>query len=277
MKMEGIRREKARGHVLERVRIREIRDNPYQPRTEFDEASLNGLIASIRENGMITPVTVRRDPAGGYILIAGERRIRALKALGRNWADAIILEADEIESRAISLIENIQREQLNVFEEAEGMKELLRASGITQEALSRKLGKNPSTIANRLRLLKLPMDVRKVILEGNLTERHARALLKIGDDPEAQYALAEKAADKGLTVKKLEALVEREKEKMILKKKKLKTILRDKRMFINAVKDTVKRLTEAGLSIESRVDETDEEVSVIVTYLKKQVNSLDGD
>ncbi len=276
--MEGIRREKARGHVLERVRIREIQDNPYQPRMEFDETALNGLISSIRENGLITPVTVRRDPAaGGYILIAGERRIRALRALGRNWTDAYILEADEIESRAISLIENIQREQLNVFEEAEGMKELLRASGITQEALSRKLGKNPSTVANRLRLLKLPMDVRKVILEGNLTERHARALLKIGDDSETQYALALKAAQKGLTVKKLEALVEKEKEKMILRKKKLKTILRDKRMFINAVKDTVKRLMDAGLSIESRVDETDEEVSVIVTYLKKQVNSLNGD
>ena len=276
--MEGIRREKARGHVLERVRIREIQDNPYQPRMEFDETALNGLISSIRENGLITPVTVRRDPAaGGYILIAGERRIRALRALGRNWTDAYILEADEIESRAISLIENIQREQLNVFEEAEGMKELLRASGITQEALSRKLGRNPSTVANRLRLLKLPMDVRKVILEGNLTERHARALLKIGDDSETQYALALKAAQKGLTVKKLEALVEKEKEKMILRKKKLKTILRDKRMFINAVKDTVKRLMDAGLPIESRVDETDEEVSVIVTYLKKQVNSLNGD
>ena len=276
--MEGIRREKARGHVLERVRIREIQDNPYQPRMEFDETALNGLISSIRENGLITPVTVRRDPAaGGYILIAGERRIRALRALGRNWTDAYILEADEIESRTISLIENIQREQLNVFEEAEGMKELLRASGITQEALSRKLGRNPSTVANRLRLLKLPMDVRKVILEGNLTERHARALLKIGDDSETQYTLALKAAQKGLTVKKLEALVEKEKEKMILRKKKLKTILRDKRMFINAVKDTVKRLMDAGLPIESRVDETDEEVSVIVTYLKKQVNSLEGD
>ena len=276
--MEGIRREKARGHVLERVRIREIQENPYQPRVEFDETALNGLIASIRENGLITPITVRRSPqAEGYILIAGERRIRALKALGRSWTDAVVMDADEIESRALSLIEKIQREQLNVFEEAEGMKELLRASGLTQEALSRKLGKNPSTIANRLRLLRLPMDVRRVILEGNLTERHARALLKIGDDPETQYALAEKAADKGLTVKKLEALVEREKEKMIIKKRKLKTILRDKRMFINAVRDTVKKLMEAGLNVESRVEETEDEVNVIVTYLKKQVNSSDGD
>ena len=240
--MEGIRREKARGHEFQRIRIREIQDNPYQPRTEFDEGALNGLISSIRENGLITPVTVRRNPSGGFILIAGERRIRALKALGRNWTDAYILDADEIESRTISLIENIQREQLNVFEEAEGMKELLRASGITQEALSRKLGKNPSTIANRLRLLRLPTDVRKVILDGNLTERHARALLKVEDDPEAQFRLAQRAADKSLTVKKLEALVEKEKENMILRKKKMKTILRDKRMFVNAVKYTVKKL-----------------------------------
>ncbi|MBE5791286.1 MAG: ParB/RepB/Spo0J family partition protein [Clostridiales bacterium] len=275
--MEGIRREKARGHELGRIRIREIQDNPYQPRTEFDEGALNGLISSIRENGLITPVTVRRNPSGGYILIAGERRIRALKALGRNWADAVILEADEIESRMISLIENIQREQLNVFEEAEGMKELLRASGITQEALSRKLGKNPSTIANRLRLLRLPADVRKVILDGNLTERHARALLKVEDDPEAQFRLAQRAADKSLTVKKLEALVEKEKENMILRKKKMKTILRDKRMFVNAVKDTVKKLTQAGLDVQFRVLETEEDVSVMVTYIKKQVNSSVGD
>ncbi len=275
--MEGIRREKARGHELQRIRIREIQDNPYQPRTEFDEGALNGLISSIRENGLITPVTVRRNPSGGYILIAGERRIRALNALGRNWADAVILEADEIESRTISLIENIQREQLNVFEEAEGMKELLRASGITQEALSRKLGKNPSTIANRLRLLRLPADVRKVILEGNLTERHARALLKVEDDPEAQFRLAQRAADKSLTVKKLEALVEKEKESMILRKKKMKTILRDKRMFVNAVKDTVKKLTQAGLDVQFRVLETEEDVSVMVTYAKKQVNSSVGD
>lgn len=275
--MEGIRREKARGHALVRVRIRDIMENPYQPRTEFDETALNGLIVSIRENGLITPVTVRKNQAGGYVLIAGERRIRALRALGRSWTDAVVLEADDIESRTITLIENIQREQLNVFEEAEGMKELLRASGITQEALSRKLGKNPSTIANRLRLLRLPMDVRKVILNGNLTERHARALLKLTDDPEAQFALAQKAADKALTVKKLEALVEKEKEKMLLRKKKMKMILRDKRMFINAVKETVRKLMESGLLVESRVEETDEEVSVIVTYLKKQVNSSDGD
>ncbi|MBQ6715515.1 MAG: ParB/RepB/Spo0J family partition protein [Clostridia bacterium] len=275
--MEGIRREKARGHVLKRIRILDIQENPYQPRTEFDEGALNGLISSIRENGLITPVTVRRAKENGYILIAGERRIRALKALGRNWADAVILEADEIESRTISLIENIQREQLNVFEEAEGMKELLRASGITQEALSRKLGKNPSTIANRLRLLRLPADVRKVILEGNLTERHARALLKVEDDPEAQFRLAQRAADKSLTVKKLEALVEKEKENMILRKKKMKTILRDKRMFVNAIKDTVKKLTQAGLDVQFRVLETEEDVNVMVTYVKKQVNSSVGD
>lgn len=275
--MEGIRREKTGGRRMERVRIREIRDNPYQPRREFDEQAHNGLVASISENGLICPVTVRRAKDGGYILIAGERRIRALKALGRNWTDAVILDADEIESRQLSLIENIQREQLNVFEEAQSMREILRASGITQEALARKIGKNPSTIANRLRLLRLDGDVRRVIVEGGLTERHARALLKIEGAPEMQLALAEKAASGKLTVKKLEALVEKEKEDMIYRKKKMKTILRDKRMFINAVRDVVKKLMETGLSVESRVEETDEEVSVIVTYLKKQVNSSSGD
>lgn len=275
--MDAIRREKVKMKKFERVKIREIGMNPYQPRTEFDEDALNGLIASIRENGLICPVTLRRDPKGGYILIAGERRIRALKALGRNWTDAVVLDADEVESRAISLIENIQREQLNVFEEAEGMRELLRASGITQDALSRKLGKSPSAIANRLRLLKLPDDVRKVIVESGLTERHARALLKLEGESDVQVSLAKKAAEKGMTVKKLEELVEREKEKIIYTKKRMKTVMRDQRMFINAVRDTVRKLMETGLNVESYVEETDERVTVTVTYLKKQVNSLGRD
>ena len=116
-----------------------------------------------------------------------------------------------------------------------------------------------------------------MILEGNLTERHARALLKVEDDPEAQFRLAQRAADKSLTVKKLEALVEKEKENMILRKKKMKTILRDKRMFVNAIKDTVKKLTQAGLDVQFRVLETEEDVNVMVTYVKKQVNSSVGD
>ena len=275
--MEGIRREKVRAKKFERVKIREIRDNPYQPRVEFDENALNGLIASIRENGLICPVTLRRDQRGGYILIAGERRIRALKALGRSWTDAVILDADEVESRTISLIENIQREQLNVFEEAEGMRELLRASGITQDALSKKLGKSPSAVANRLRLLKLPDEVRQVIVENNLSERHARALLKLEGAKDRQLELIQRAADRGMTVKKLEELVEKEKEKIILHKKKMKTVMRDQRMFINAVKDTVRKLMEAGLGIESYVEETEDSVTVTVTYLKMQVNSSSDD
>lgn len=266
--MEEMKKPRARMRTMERVRIREIAENPYQPREEFDGNALNGLIQSIRENGLICPVTLRRTAEGGYMLIAGERRIRALKALGRNWVDAVILEADEAESRMFSLIENIQREQLNVFEEASGMREILRTSGMSQEALSRRLGRNPSTIANRLRLLKLPEDVRAVILRAGLTERHARALLKLDGDRDRQLALALYAEEKELTVKKLEALVDKEAEEKKHRKAHMKTVLRDRRMFINAVKETVKSLNEAGLPAVSRVEETEEEVNIIITLTK---------
>ena len=266
--MEAIKKGRMKPKALERVRIREIGENPYQPRNDFDEDALNGLIQSIRENGLISPLTVRRGENGGYILIAGERRLRALKALGKNWADAIVLEADEAESRMLSLIENIQREQLNVFEEAVSMKELLRSSGMSQEALSRKLGKNPSTIANRLRLLKLPEEVREIILRAGLSERHARSLLKLDGDKEKQTELALLAEEKELTVKKLEMLVDKEAEERKRKKALLKTVLRDRRMFLNAVMDTVKNLNEAGLKAESRVEEDEKLVAVIVTLTK---------
>ena len=266
--MESIKNGKFRPHVLERVRIRDIMDNPYQPRREFDEDALNGLIQSIRENGLICPVTLRKAEDGGYRLIAGERRLRALKALGKNWTDAVILEADETESRMISLVENIQREQLNVFEEAKSMREILRSTGISQEALARSIGKKPCTVANRLRLLKLPPEVRKIIVRAHLSERHARALLKLDGDAEKQTELALYAEEKELTVKKLELLVEKEAEEKKRKKALMKTALRDRRMFINAMNETVKNLNEAGLKAECRVEETEEAVEVIVTLAK---------
>ncbi|MBQ3079177.1 MAG: ParB/RepB/Spo0J family partition protein [Clostridia bacterium] len=251
-----------------RLRIRDIRDNPCQPRTVFDEEAIHELAESIRENGLISPVTVGRHPDGAYFLIAGERRIRALKTLGKSWVDAVVMEADEAESRALSLIENIQRQQLGFFEEANAMKELLRSSGMTQEALSKKLGKNPSTIANRLRLLRLPDEVQKEITKGKLTERHARSLLRLNGMTDKQLELAGLSVRKELNVKQLEQLVEKALSDNKKAKRQVKSIIRDGRMYVNAIQNAVKKLNETGANASCRVEETEKAVSVIVLIPK---------
>lgn len=180
------RRLKPSAKVLSRVRVAEIRANPYQPRALFDEESIRALARSIEENGLLSPLLLRRSAGDGYTLIAGERRLRALRVLGRSWVDAIVMEADEADMRALSLIENIQREQLTFLEEAQAMRELLRETGMTQDALARRLGRSPSSVANLLRLLRLPEAVRRAVGEEKLTERHARALLKLDGDEKAQ-------------------------------------------------------------------------------------------
>ena len=165
--MESLRRTGKTEKQLVRVRVKEIRLNPYQPRNAFDEAAIEGLAQSIRGNGLISPITLRRLPQGGYGLIAGERRLRALRLIGAVWTDAMVMDADEAETRVLSLIENIQRESLSFFEEARAVRELLRASGETQDAIARKLGRSPSFVANRLRILRLPDEV-TVVFGGSL-------------------------------------------------------------------------------------------------------------
>ena len=267
--MENLIKPRKTEKALVRVRIRDIKANPYQPRTIFDETAIDQLALSIKENGLISPLTLRRLDGGGYALIAGERRLRALKKLGKNWADAVVMEADEAESRAMSLIENIQRENLTFFEEARAVRDLLRATGQTQDAVARKLGHSPSFVANRLRLLRLPDDVQKIIMEGSLSERHARALLVLENALDKLRMAAEEAAKKGLNVKQTEALVAAYQKEMERPKRKLKTVIRDQRMFVNAIKDTVKRLTDSGVSVNYRVEEDDDAVNVIVSLPKK--------
>ena len=156
--LDGLGRSEKPARAMVRVKLREIRNNPYQPREAFDEKAIEGLAQSIRENGLISPLALRRAPGGGYFLVAGERRLRALKLLGKSFADAVILDAGEEESRVLSLIENVQREDLSFFEEARALREILKSTGMTQDALARRVGSSPSAVANRLRLLRLPIQ-----------------------------------------------------------------------------------------------------------------------
>lgn len=245
-----------------RLDIRDISPNPAQPRRQFPQESLDSLARSISEHGLLSPLIVRRINIGQYELVAGERRLRALKLLGRTHADAFIVTAYDSESAVMALIENLQREQLHYLEEAEACRAILDSQPITQEELARKLGRSPSALANRLRLIRLAPDVKNFLMESSLTERHARALLLL-DDPTEQLALARAAAGAQLTVRQLEQRIERRPSR---KRASFHCMSRDHRLYINAVIDTVEKLKNLGAHADATVNETDSltEICIII-------------
>lgn len=181
----------------------DISPNKSQPRKHFDEKALSELCDSIKEKGIIEPLVVRRAP-GGYELIAGERRWRASRMAGLAQVPVVVIEANEEESLELAIIENIQREGLNPVEEADSYRAIM-AFGLTQDDVAKKVGKDRATVANYLRLLKLPHEVREEIVKGNITMGHARALLSI-EGHAAQAELCRQIITKGLSVREAEAL-----------------------------------------------------------------------
>ncbi|HEX7596758.1 MAG TPA: ParB/RepB/Spo0J family partition protein, partial [Polyangia bacterium] len=199
------------GSSLRTVDIENVYPSGKQPRKRFDDARLNELAESIRSQGIIQPLVVRVRPAGGFELIAGERRWRAAQRAGLHQVPVIIREAAEAQAFEMALVENLQREDLNPIEEAEGYQRLVAEFGYTQESLAARVGKERSTVANALRLLKLPPPVRVMVVEARLSMGHARALLGLEDDA-AIERLARQTASRGLSVRQVEALVRRERE-----------------------------------------------------------------
>jgi ParB family chromosome partitioning protein len=193
------------GRALLMLPVEAIERNPNQPRKRFEEAKLEELAASIREHGIVEPILVRRD-GGRYRILAGERRWRAAQRAGLKEVPAVLREATEREAFELALVENLQRADLNAIEEAEAYEVLLGAHGLTQERIAERVGKERSTVANALRLLKLPEDVRDLVRGGELDMGHARALLGL-EDPEAIRRMAQRAVREGLSVRATEALV----------------------------------------------------------------------
>lgn len=187
--------------------IEEVFPNPEQPRRHFDQGSMEELAASIREQGVIQPLLARRV-AGGYELVAGERRLRAARKAGLEKVPVLLKKVEDADRLEIALVENIQRENLNPIEEASAYRELLAVTGGTQETLALKVGKDRATVANSLRLLKLPEFVRKEIVEGTLSAGHARALLPIRDERTLREVLG-RTLSRGLSVREVETLVSR--------------------------------------------------------------------
>ena len=192
------------------VELDSIVPGPMQPRTHFDEASLEGLAESIRSHGIVQPLLVRRR-GEGYELIAGERRWRAAKLAGITRVPIVVKEVPDESLLEIALIENIQRENLNPIEEAHAYKKLIETVGLTQEALASRVGRDRSYITNYLRLLKLTDDIQQLVKEGRLSTGHARALLALSH-PDLQRRISRQIIDGGLSVRATEQLVQRASE-----------------------------------------------------------------
>jgi ParB family transcriptional regulator, chromosome partitioning protein len=199
------------GSGLRTLDIESIHPSSKQPRKHFDDTSLDELAESIRSQGIIQPLVVRMREGGGFELVAGERRWRAAQRAGLHQVPAVVREVAESQAFEMALVENLQREDLNPIEEAEGYQRLVAEFGYTQESLSARVGKDRSTVANALRLLKLPPVVRAMVIEGRLNMGHARALLGLESDPSIER-LARQAASRGLSVRQVEALVKRERD-----------------------------------------------------------------
>lgn len=249
------------------VPITKVRQNTYQPRKFFNEEALKELSESIREYGVLQPITVRRF-GDRFELIAGERRLRASQLAGLSEVPAIVVNLTDTESAVLALIENLQREDLNYIEEAEGYYNLIKEHDFTQEQLAGKIGKKQSTIANKLRILKLNENIKRLLLKNNLTERHARALLKLPSD-DLQIKVIEEIIKKSLNVKKTEQYI----ESIIGKQDKEEKITENKyRWAINPriITNTLKQImNKNGIEAQYKHKEKEDHLEIIVKIPKK--------
>lgn len=253
------------------IPIENIAPNPYQPRKSFNSLALDELSDSIKSYGVLQPINVRKIGEKGYELIAGERRLRAAKLAGLEEIPAIVVEVLEQDSAVIALIENLQREDLNFLDEAEGYYNLINDHGMTQEELARKVGKNQSTIANKLRLLRLPQDIKREILKNNLTERHARALLKLPDE-KMQHKVVKTVVARSLNVKKTEDLIEKYLDEIaVTKEKPSERRIRGKinyNIYVNTIKNTYKEILKTGFKMQYNQEDKGDYIEISIKVPK---------
>lgn len=243
----------------------DIVPNPEQPRRHFDEAALQGLAVSIRENGLLQPLTVTfRDRVP--VLLAGERRLRAARMAGLTTVPCVVSAAEGLERSTLTLIENLQREDMNCFETAEGIQRLMCAHGLTQEQAATRLGWAQSTVANKLRLLSLPPRIRRQLIAADLTERHARALLRLTDEA-VQEAVVRRVIEERLTVAQTERLVE-DALNGHPPRRRAQPVVRDVRIFLNTVGHAVDVMRRSGIAAETEKTESDEYIEYRVRIPK---------
>ncbi len=250
-----------------------IRPNKTQPRKNFDEEQLKSLSQSIVQNGILQPLSVRRINSTEFELIAGERRLRAAIMAGITKVPCVVVKCTDKESAVFALIENIQRRDLGMFEQARGIARLIRKYGLTQEQAAISLGKKQSTIANKLRLLRLTFDEQEWIISASLSERHARALLRIDDEALRREALSKIISD-NLNINQTEAFITdvlmnrtstlpNEKQKP-----EKKVVVKDVRIFVNTINKAVDTMRLSGINATSSKNETDEYIEYTVKIPK---------
>ncbi|MEE1138923.1 MAG: ParB/RepB/Spo0J family partition protein [Acutalibacteraceae bacterium] len=245
----------------------EIFPNPNQPRKRFDFDELEGLAQSIRQNGIIQPIAVRVNEKGQYELISGERRLRASRLVGITRIPCIIMEANDSKSALFALIENIQRTDLSFFEEAVAIDKLINEYGMSRDEVCKKLGKAPPTVSNKLRLLRLPEEIRLKIVQENLTERHARALLRLNNLSQIQRALSI-ISEKRLNVEESEKLIDQILNNDSRRRQPPVKLFKDVRIFVNTLNHAVDTMRRAGIEADSAKSETDEYIEYIVRIPK---------
>ncbi len=248
------------------VMLEEIQPNPYQPRLEFNDEALMDLAQSIRENGLIQPITVR-ECANGYQIVAGERRYRAMKLNGMVEVPVLVMDADELQMAEMALVENIQRENLSAIEEAKSYIDIMKYANLNQSQLALKIGKSQSSIANKIRLLNLDENIQNAVNAKLISERHARALLGAQEDKQQDYL--DRILKKGLSVSQTEKMIKADQEKTEPKKKQLlKGITRNMKIALNTIRQAVKMVEHAGVDLDMKEEESEDYVTVIIRFQK---------
>ena len=258
------------------IPIIKIRPNKNQPRKQFGEDELTALSRSIAENGILQPITVRKISSAEYELVAGERRLRASVLAGLRKVPCIVVKCSDKESAIYALLENLQRADLGMFEEARGISRLIRRFGLTQEQAAEKLGKTQSTVANKLRLLRLSMEEQEWIENADLSERHARALLRLDDEKTRREALSKIISD-CLNVSQTEELITSMLHSVPKNNKRgnSKAVIKDFRIFVNTINKAVNTMRLAGIDANTIKTDNDNFIEYTIRIPKSKLGKTD--
>ena len=246
--------------------------NPYQPRKQFKSEELLGLSESIKENGVLQPILVKRiNNSDYYEIVSGERRLRASILANCQEMPCIVIECSGENSAMYSIIENIQRSDLSFFEEANAISHLMNSFGLTQAEIGKRLGKSQSALSNKLRLLRLPAEVRYFIEREGLTERHARAILKLSDQNQ-MWRVLNAVKEKHLNVEQTEEMIERMTDNTVKARHNVVRIFKDVRIFVNTVNKAIETMRSAGIDASTNKTETDDYIEFYVKIPKTAQN-----